>query len=127
MAQGVKNQTSIHEDTGLIPGLAQCLKIQCCCELGVGRRCGFEDWILCCCGCGRLAGAAPVQPLAWEHPFGMGEALKSKKKTKTKKQKTFWKSKGQGERNGVPHLTLPRIIFHFGRLNTRVRSEEHEL
>ena len=26
MAQGLKNPTSIHEDMGLIPGLAQCIK-----------------------------------------------------------------------------------------------------
>jgi len=29
----------------------------------------------------RLAAVAPVQPLAWEHPYAAGVALKSQKKT----------------------------------------------
>ena len=33
VAQPVKNLTSIHEDVGLIPGLAQWVRILRCCEL----------------------------------------------------------------------------------------------
>ena len=32
----------------------------------------------------RPAAAAPVQPLAWEHPYTTGTALKAKKKKKKK-------------------------------------------
>ena len=39
----------------------------------------------------RLAAAAPIRPLAWELPYAMGVALKSKKQNKTKNppQKLF--------------------------------------
>ena len=33
MAQPVKNLTSIHEDSCLLPGLASGLRIRCCCGL----------------------------------------------------------------------------------------------
>ena len=33
----------------------------------------------------RLAGAALIQPLAWELPYAVGAALKKKKKKKEKK------------------------------------------
>ena len=50
VAQGVKTLTSIHEDTGLIPGLPQWVKdpviAVSCGEVADGA----QMW--CCCGCG---------------------------------------------------------------------------
>ena len=61
MAQQVTNPTSIHDDVGLIPGLAQ----------------GVKDpellWLWC-----RAAAAAQIQPLAWEFPYAEGAVLKKK-------------------------------------------------
>ena len=36
MAQQVKNLTSIHEDVGLIPGLAQCRELWCRSQMRLG-------------------------------------------------------------------------------------------
>ena len=57
------------------------LRIRRCCS--VGHRCGSDPALLWLWY--RLAGAAPVQPLAWEPPYVMGVALK---KQKTNKQTT---------------------------------------
>ena len=44
---------------------------------GVGRRCGSDPtflWLWC-----RLAVTALIQPLAWELPYAVGAALKTKR------------------------------------------------
>ena len=52
---------------------------------GVGCRRSSDPallWLWC-----RLAAVAPIQPLAWEHLYAMGAALKTKRKKKKKTHK----------------------------------------
>ena len=55
------NLTSIHGDTGSIPGIHHWVK----------------DLVLLWLWC-RMVAAAPIQPLAWESPYTMGAALKKR-------------------------------------------------
>ena len=51
---------------------------------GIGHRHGSDNallWLWC-----RLAAVAPIHPLAWEPPYAMRAALKSKSKKQTNKQ-----------------------------------------
>ena len=80
MAQGVKNPTSIHEDMGSTPDLAQLVKGSgTAMSYGVDCRCGSDArllWLWC-----RLTAAAPIQPTAQELPYATGAALKRDTKT----------------------------------------------
>ena len=66
--------SSIHEDSGSIPGLAQGLRIQHCRELWYRLPTRADPvllWLWC-----RPAATAPIPPLAWELPCARGAALK---------------------------------------------------
>ena len=76
----VANPTSNHEDEGSIPGLTHGLRTSCCHELWYRLQMQLRSGIAVAVA--RPAAAAPFQPLAWELPYAMGVALKSKRKKK---------------------------------------------
>ena len=69
----VTNLTRTHEDAGLIPGSGSGVAVSC----GVGRRDGLNPMLLWLWP----AAVALIGPLAWELPYAMGAALKTKTKT----------------------------------------------
>ena len=81
----VRNQTSILEDMGSIPGLTQRVKdlVFWSLNCGIALSCDLDlAWLWLWC---RLVATAPIQPLAWEFPYAAtGVALKRPNK-QTKK------------------------------------------
>ena len=65
---------------------------------GVGQRQGSDLallWLWC-----RLAAVALMRPLAWESPYAMGAALKSKNKNEKKKKKEQKKGREKAREGG---------------------------
>ena len=82
---GETNPARNQEVLGSIPGLSQWVKgsggaVSC----GVGHRCGSDLALLWLWY--RPAAVVPVRPLAWEPPYVMGVAPKSKKIATTTKK-----------------------------------------
>ena len=84
VAEQLKNLISIHEDTGSTPGHGSPIAMSC----GVGCRYGSDPTLLWLWY--RPAATPSIRPLAWEIPYAMGVALKSKKiKNKTRTNSTL--------------------------------------
>ena len=80
--------TRNHEIVDSIPGLAQWVKDGVAMSCSVGHRCSSDlalMWLWLWLGC-RPAAVALITCLAWELPYAVGVALKSKKKKKRRRK-----------------------------------------
>ena len=82
--------TSVHEDTGSIPDLAQ--RVKDLALSGMGHRHSSDLTLLWLWR--RPAATAPIRPLAWEFPYATSSALKRQKKKKKKTHLLYRKSYG---------------------------------
>ena len=75
VVQRVTNPTGIHEDEGLIPGLAHWLKDQCCCELWYR----LQIWLgSCVAGAGAVAWAGSCSSDLTPYAAGAAQETKTK-------------------------------------------------
>ena len=79
---------------------------------GIGNRVNLDPmllwlqlWLWC-----RLAAVAPIQPLAWEPPYGMGMALRPKKKRKKEKTLPWSSHSGSAEMNLIRNHEVAGLI-----------------
>ena len=89
----VMNRTSIHEDTSIIPGLAQW--VGSCHELYCRSQTQLQSHITVAVH--RPAAAAAIRPLAWEPTFALGVALRKKQNWRKVKSNNNKNSKRERE------------------------------